>query len=293
MGARTDALTPFDRLLADADGANPWRRTDDGRVSHHPDWALLGRLLAVPVSAGQVSESGRLARAIDAWIAHELRRIGFAPDAIWPRATRPRVLSHDLAALLERVPDALATELRARLEQTPAVAPVDARVLGQAYEKQVDVCMSRWDTGPELLISTKAQTGSFAKNLPNRFEEAYGDAGNLRGRHPLAAVGFVFVQRATILTQEPAAHSRTVDMMRKLREGDGRNGYTATALILVDWDEHPHRDTAVRVLTDATPADIGAAQFFATITDRVLGAAPFHRHTAVRERLTEAPPTPG
>ena len=28
------------------------------------------------------------------------------------------------------------------------------------------------------------------KNLSNRFEEAYGDAGNLRSRYPLAAVGF-------------------------------------------------------------------------------------------------------
>lgn len=49
-----------------------------------------------------------------------------------------------------------------------AVAPVDARVLGRAYEKQVDVVIARWDRGPELLISTKAQLSSFGKNLPNR-----------------------------------------------------------------------------------------------------------------------------
>ncbi len=57
------------------------------------------------------------------------------------------------------------------------MAPVDARVLGRAYEKQVDVVIARWDRGPKLLVSTKAQLSSFGKNLPNRFEEAYGDAG--------------------------------------------------------------------------------------------------------------------
>ena len=50
----------------------------------------------------------------------------------------------------------------------------------RAYEKPVDVVISRWDRGPEVLISTKAQLSSFGKNLPNRFEESYGDAGNLR-----------------------------------------------------------------------------------------------------------------
>jgi hypothetical protein len=86
-----------------------------------------------------------------------------------------------------------------------SVAPVDARVLGRAYEKQVDVVISRWDRGPEILISTKAQLSSFGKNLPNRFEESYGDAGNLRGRYPLAAVGYLFVQRSTIRLTGPVS----------------------------------------------------------------------------------------
>lgn len=70
-----------------------------------------------------------------------------------------------------------------------AVTPTDARVLGRAYDKQVDVVIARWDRGPELLVSTKTPVSSSGKNLANRFEETYGDAGNLRGRCPLAAVG--------------------------------------------------------------------------------------------------------
>lgn len=287
---REDAFSPFDPILAAARTDSPWRSGPGGHPVHVPDHDLLCRLLAEPVRAGQVSESGRFARGVDAWIAHELRRIGFDRDAVWPRPERPRVLPHDVAELLARLPRGLAEQVRARVPDIPAVGPVDARVLGRAYEKQVDICISRWDRGPELLISTKAQTASFGKNLPNRFEEAYGDAGNLRGRYPLAAVGFVFVQRATVIDREPAAFARTVDMMRKLRDrGDG-NGYTATALVLVDWDEPAGPGTVVRVRDDAVPADISAPQFFAAMTDRVLAAAPVTDHAAVRERLAAAAP---
>ena len=137
-----------------------------------------------------MSESGSFAGGIDAWVASEFRRAGFNADEVWPRATRPRVLPRDLVVLLDKLPAAPGAELSRRLANLPAGAPVDARVLGRAYEKQVDVVIARWDRGPELLVSTKAQLSSFGKNLPNRFEEAYGDAGNLRGRYPLAAVGY-------------------------------------------------------------------------------------------------------
>lgn len=282
--AREDAFSAFDPILAAQPLDDPWTHAD-GVSLHTPCWDLLCRLLAQPVGTGRASESGRFARAIDAWIAHELRRLGFDADAVWPRAERPRVLPQPVAQLVAGLPRALADQVRARLPDIAAVGPVDARVLGRAYEKQVDICMSRWDRGPELLISTKAQTASFGKNLPNRFEEAYGDAGNLRGRHPLAAVGFVFVQRATVIEREPAAYERTVDMLRKLRDrGDG-NGYTATALVLVDWDEPAGTATRVRVRGDAVPDDIGAPQFFAAMTRQVLAAAPVTDHVAARERV--------
>lgn len=74
------------------------------------------------------------------------------------------------------------------MENLPAVGPSDAHFLGRAYERQVDVAMARWDHGPELLLSTKTQVMFSARNLPNRFEETYEDAGNLRSRYPLAAV---------------------------------------------------------------------------------------------------------
>ncbi|MGH3670904.1 MAG: hypothetical protein ACRDSH_09740, partial [Pseudonocardiaceae bacterium] len=129
------------------------------------------------------------------------------------------------------------------------------------------------------------QLSSFGKNLPNRFEESYGDAGNLRGRYPLAAVGYFFVQRGAIRTAEPDAFERSIDMIRKLRDIGDANGYTATALLLVDWDTTTtDTPSAVRAQPDLVPEDIAPPQFFTTIIDRLLATTPITYHVAVRER---------
>ncbi|HFK3478805.1 TPA: hypothetical protein ACG1KT_005126, partial [Escherichia coli] len=97
--------------------------------------------------------TGALANGVDSWLAHELRRSGFTPDEVWPRATRPRILPRDVALLLEKLPRDLSNEVRAKVIAMPAIAPTDAKILGRAYEKQVDVAIARWDRGPELLLS--------------------------------------------------------------------------------------------------------------------------------------------
>ncbi len=279
---RTDSFTPYDYLL-EATPTDPWLHSFGESPVYSPDYDLLGQLLTIPVRAGAASESGSFANGIDAWIGQEFRRAGFSPDEVWPRATRPRVLPRDIAVLLERLPSAQREALLPRLQNLPAVAPVDARVLGRAYEKQVDVVIARWDRGPELLVSTKAQLSSFGKNLPNRFEESYGDAGNLRSRYPLAAIGYFFVQRATICSQEPDAFERSVDMIRKLRDSGDANGYTATALMLVDWSVQTDPGV-VTALPELVPADVRPPQFFTTMIDRILAVTPVSYHVAVRER---------
>lgn len=280
--AGRDSFSPYDAMLT-GPLTDPWTHHHGRPPRYDPDYDLLGRLLTVPITAGAVSESGSFASGIDAWIAQELRRAGFGPDEVWPRPTRPRVLPRELAVLLERLPTTQREDLARRLTTMPAVAPVDARVLGRAYEKQVDVVISRWDRGPELLISTKAQLSSFGKNLANRFEESYGDAGNLRGRYPLAAVGYFFVQRGTIRTTELDAFERSIDMIRKLRDTGDAHGYTATALLLVDWDT-TDEPVVVRAQPDLVPDDVAPPQFFTTMIDRLLSATPITYHVAVRER---------
>ncbi|MFT4135626.1 hypothetical protein [Microbacterium sp.] len=281
----TDSFSPFDAVLAQAPPTDPWAHAAGEAPRYAPDYDLLGSLLTIPVAAGKVAASGAFANGVDAWLAYELRRAGFARDEVWPRPERPRILPRDVAALLERLPRTLADEVRARVARMPAVAPSSANILGRAYVKQVDVVMSRWDRGPELLVSTKTQVSSFGKNLPNRFEEAYGDAGNLRSRYPLAAVGFFFVQRSTILDHEPAAFEKTVDMMRKLRDVlAAGNGYTATGLALATWDDDDPA-AAVRIDLDAVPADIRPEQFLTAMVQTVLSASPIDHHVAARERI--------
>jgi hypothetical protein len=304
MARDPDAMAGvYDDLLADAPTNSPWTHEADSPPSYTPDYELLGRLLsaAVAVGAGDDTESGIFPKGIDLWLSHELRRSGFLDEEVWPRPARPRVLPREIAILIDSLPEHprgwprkttaggpvnLKEEVRRRVSETPSVTPTDAVVLGRAYDKQVDVVIARWDRGPEVLISTKAQGASFGKNLPNRFEEAVGDAANLTSRYPLAAVGFFFVQRATIRIEEPDTWERSKDMMRKLRSDVPGLGYTATGLCLVDWDDsRPPSDRPVEVLLEPVPEDLRPDKFLAAMVERVLSVTPVAHHVDVRERF--------
>lgn len=281
MVAKPDSFTPFDAALAAALLSDPWTHGRGQQPAYEPDYPLAESLLSIPVAANKGWASGALANGVDSWLAHELRRAGFGPDEVWPRATRPRIMPRDVAVLLEKLPRVLSEEVRAKLLAMPVVAPTDAKILGRAYDKQVDVAIARWDRGPELLLSTKTMVSSFGKNLSNRFEEAYGDAGNLRSRYPLAAVGFFFVQRDTILTQEPDAFEKTVDMMRKLRNIGGGNGYTATGLALIGWSDD---DPTVRIELERVPEDVRPEQFMTKMIEQILAATSVTHHVEVRSK---------
>ncbi|ARJ07558.1 hypothetical protein GCM10010988_39030 [Cnuibacter physcomitrellae] len=283
MAARGDSFEPFDETLASTPLTDPWVHALGESPVYAPDYAAFERLLAIPLSSDKGWQSGGLANGVDSWLAHELRRAGFGADEVWPRASRPRIVPRDIAALLELLPKDLSSEIRRRLTGGgfASIVPTDARILGRAYEKQVDVAIARWDRGPELMLSTKTMVSSFGKNLANRFEEAYGDAGNLRGRYPLAAVGFFFLQRSTILDDEPDAFEKTVDMMRKLRDLGGANGYTATGLALVNHAT----DGAVRIELERIPADVRPEQFLIKMIEQVLAATPVAHHVDVRSKM--------
>src|SRR5438045_1337417 len=91
---------------------------------------------------------------------------------------------------------------------------------------------------------------SYGKNAPNRVEESYGDAKNLRLRHPLAALGFVFGLRSDILDKEPATADWLFDLLIKLGRED--DAYHATCLILMGY-----ADEAALPDAQAEPAESG------------------------------------
>ena len=269
----------FGGVLADRPNVSPWSHGDDDSQRFEPDFDALASLISIPIEAGSESQTGRLAKAIDAWTANELRRAGFDGDEVWPRLTKPRVLPRDLALYLRGLPVKERAAAEARVLANKSVAPSDARVLGRAYTKQVDVLIAQWSRGPELLVSTKSMVSSFRNNLPNRFEESYGDAKNLRGRYPLVSMGFLMLRRSTV-ADEPGTLDRVTDMLRKLR--DDQEVYDATCLVLAEWADAPDLD-GVRIRQDLVPPDLAAGAFLAGLVDAVLVRTPIDMHVAVRE----------
>lgn len=307
-------LDRFDALLPADAWTNPWL----AEGSYSPDYEMLVRLLSAAVGTSQAS--GVVAAAVDVWVAEELRRAGFDPDEVWPRRTAPRVMPRDVKNFVQV---GLTRRLQEQVEErfaspgARAALPAEAHVMGRAYSKQADVVIASWAAGVELLVSTKTMLSSYQKNLRNRFEEGYGDAKNLRGRHPLAALGFVFVVGSDIPKK---SFDFAVDMLRKLvSEPDV---YDCACLLVVDGastvveelavddrdvsDEpssllnlaeevDPTPDTepdpaVVRYTTTVAlhqadvPADLEAGHFFAELIDCALSRMPVVVYPEVRAR---------
>lgn len=243
--AKTLAWPLFDAVVVEAPSKdkNPWM--PDG--SFTPDYETLQKLLAVPIHVGAETRSGVPALALDVWIAYELRRAGLDGDAVWPRAEAPRVVDRDVLKFIGTLPKSFRPdELMTRLQKgsgTGGVGAASGNIAGKNYFKQVDVIMSSWQTGPELLISTKRMDSSFGRNAANRVEESYGDAKNLALRHPLAARGFAYSLRSTAYTEERRQFDWIVDLLIKLgRESDA---YDACALIVPEWEgDTPNENSA-------------------------------------------------
>jgi hypothetical protein len=320
MADETDVLSELDAILAAADTSqSPWDNNE-----YRPNMDVARQLLAVPISQGAADEqeSGRVAKALDAWIAYELRRGGFPEDAVWPRAKRPRALPGDLGPVEGLVEEALTRldEFEARLHQftdaaerkglrtkppslyrvRPAIRSIgrglpgssNADILGRFYVKQVDVVVSTWQRGPDVLVSTKTQFSSYLNNRNNRYEEAVGEATNLRDRYPRAAMGFAFLVRSNLF-DERGAFVYLRNQLVRLRKPDGE--FDATMLLVADWDAETLTLTEVEDpelvhATDDDPAPLlSAPRFFADMLDSVMDNAPVDIHQELRFRKQGEP----
>lgn len=311
-----DVLSDLDPLLLDADTTGwPWRDGDNGR-RYDPDRDLLRKLLAVPIKQGHAEEqaTGRVAKAVDAWIAHELRRSGFPEDGVWPRRGRPRVLPADLQPAKTQVIEALARvhEFEERLRRyeeaaqrkglkqdapslwriRPAINNIaealpgssKADVLGRFYTKEVDVVVSAWQRGPDVLVSSKTQFTSYLNNKNNRYEEAIGEAKNLRDRYPMAAMGYAYLVRDNVFVE--GAFQLLRDLLVRLRKPDGP--FDATMLIVADWDD------SLDLGNVEDPAEaLTMPRFFADLINAVTTNTPVDIHQEVRLRQLGEPPKGG
>ena len=332
--SKTEAWIFFDHIVARAapEGihSNPWVIGPEGALGFRPDYETLKRLLGVPLYLKAGTQSGVPALALDVWLSYELRRAGFETDQVWPRPSNPRILPAAAANLIRQLPSTLRKQVAERVAKRtsiPGVTASSAAILGKNYLKQVDVIVTDWATGPELLVSTKRMDSSYGKNAPNRIEESYGDAKNLRLRHPLAALGFVFGLRSDILQKEPGTAEWLFDLLVKLGKED--DAYHATCLVLMEYadgaalpeadgeppgggilepgpepeaesevvpdavpgaviDQVIARFPTVEVRHDLTPGELGPGRFLASVLARVLGATPVNMHVEARRRRAAA-----
>jgi len=319
---RGSAWAWFDRIVATAPlrASNPWQREDLG-VRFEPDYDTLRLLLGVPALLQAASQSGVPALALDVWVSYELRRAGFDPDRVWPRPVAPRVLPREVMDFVAALPAKQRAELTDRISVRGTGGSPSANILGKNYVKQVDVVMSSWATGPELMISTKRMDSSFGKNAANRVEESYGDAKNLRSRHPEAALGFLYGLGANALETEPEIARWLIDLLGKLgRESDA---YDAVGLIIPHIPSapdatseedpagpleagatealvaNPGEDDAavdldlttlpqVTLYRGAVPGELDPGRFFATMCTLVLDRTPINFHREARSRRRSA-----
>lgn len=315
----------FDQIVVDAPkrATNPWRRTATGLV-FDPDYRTLELLLGVPVYLHATSQSGVPALALDVWVSYELRRAGFDGDRVWPRPSEPRVLPFEITQFVAGLPARLRTEVTQRITAGKVAGAVkSANLLGKNYVKQVDVVMSSWATGPELMISTKRMDSSFGKDAANRVEESYGNVKNLRLRHPQAALGFVYALNAIALVKEPDTTMWLIDLLQKLGRED--DAYDAVALIMPDLrgdqetagteepdsagplqagavddepadfglvDDQPRDDLRlvgrIGLSSEKVPDALDPGRFFAVICTRVLENSPINFHPRARQLRAEA-----
>ncbi|TGN65406.1 hypothetical protein EXE59_16665 [Nocardioides eburneiflavus] len=305
----------FDALVRDAPmrHLNPWEK---GKFV--PDFETLERLLGVPLLLEAKTTSGVPALALDVWVAYELRRAGLDPDAVWPREEPPRVVSSDILKFVDTQYKKTTKEIRERMAKGGntfgGTLGASANLLGKNYLKQVDVIMSHWSTGPEIMISTKRMDSSFGKNAANRVEESYGDAKNLRLRHPQAACGFVYGLRSTCWDETPDKAAWLVDLLGKLGRED--DAYHACALVVPQYggevteedvdEEAPVGDVVVpeadpeleleldevraqldalpivRLKHDVVPHEVSPARFFEIMLTKTLDNTPVNFHAGAR-----------
>jgi hypothetical protein len=160
----------------------------------------------------------------------------------------------------------------------------EAYILGDFYAKQIDVGMSSWQRGPDLLISTKTMFSAYRKNLKNRHEEAVGEVSSLRRRHPMAAMGYAYLVRKNLF-DEDGAYAILNDILTRLRRPD--EAFDATMLLVADWDEAADAPTVTSITEPA--AHLTASTFFTNLIDAVTSRSPISEHQTARLRRDGEP----
>lgn len=288
-----DAWMAFELRRAGFHGDEVWPRAEQPRVLTK-DLATLHRLVASLQGRVDEAQDALNQRAVRDQLKAEKtaeRAANLAARAALPGAPMPPAPPVPQVKPSKAVPPRVQTAINALARAIPSNG--NANILGRFYVKQVDVGVSSWERGPDVLISGKTMMSSFGKNTKNRYEETLGEATNLRDRHPLAAMGYAFLVSEDVFG-EKGAYARLQDLLLRTRRPDGP--YDATMLLIVDWDEATGRLAITDPLTnpkvmDQHPAvELDASRFFGDLLGAVVANTPVGIHQEVRELRNGASP---
>src|SRR6185312_7556732 len=131
----------------------------------------------------------------------------------------------------------------------------------------------------------KSQFSSYLNNKNNRYEEAIGEAHNLRDRYPMAAMGYAYIVRDNVF--EGGAFQLLRDLLVRLRKPDGP--FDATVLLVAEWD-----DATLELARVEDPAPtLALPRFFEDLLSALMSYTPVDIHREVRARRQGEPPLGG
>lgn len=161
------------------------------------------------------------------------------------------VRSHSFIKILHRH---LAEELESRLtpwarKSRSVYVKEEAKLLGVAKDKSVDVAVIDPQNGPLLIIGARSQMSSIGKNVPGYFEGVIGDAMALQERFPMSTHGYVYLHPLTVIkatkSTEKLNHARYAAMYASITGRSGpsyravRGVFDQFAYMVVDFTTDP------------------------------------------------------
>ena len=152
----------------------------------------------------------------------------------------------------------------------------EAKLLGVAKDKSVDVAVIDPQNGPLLIIGARSQMSSIANNVPGYFEGVIGDAMALEERFPMSTHGYVYLHPLTVIKKgmetEKLNHARYASMYASITGRSGasyrseRGVFDQFAYLVVDFTKDP-AELRDDVVTGAVP-DIDLS--ITTFVDRMV-----------------------
>lgn len=178
--------------------------------------------------------------------------------------------------------DHLADDLESRLTKWArrsrgVYVKKEAKLLGVAKDKNVDVAVIDPQNGPLLIVGARSQMSSIGNNVPGYFEGVIGDAMALEERFPMSTHGYVYLHPFTVIKAgketEKLNHARYARMYASIT-GRGGTDYRRTrgvfdqfAYMVVDFTTDPAKLRDDVVVAAVPEPDLSITTFVDRMVD--------------------------